>query len=45
MLEREKQFSSDQSLSHIRLCNPMDCNMPGLPVHHQLQELTQADVH
>ena len=27
------------------LCDPMDCSTPGLPVHHQLQEVTQADVH
>ena len=27
------------------LCNPMDCSTPGLPVHHQLPELTQAHVH
>ena len=27
------------------LCNPMDCNTPGLPVHHQLPELTQTRVH
>ena len=27
------------------LCNPMDCSMSGLPVHHQLQELTQTHVH
>ena len=27
------------------LCNPMDCSMPGLPVHHQLPELTQTHVH
>ena len=27
------------------LCNPMDCNMPGFPVHHQLPELTQTHVH
>ena len=27
------------------LCNPMDCNMPGLPVHHQLLELAQTHVH
>ena len=27
------------------LCNPMDCNMPGLPVHHQLPELAQTHVH
>ena len=24
---------------------PMDCNMPGLPVHHQLPEPTQTHVH
>ena len=27
------------------LCNPMDCNMPGLPVHRQLLEFTQTHVH
>ena len=27
------------------LCSPMDCNMPGFPVHHQLLELTQTLVH
>ena len=26
------------------LCYPMNCNMPGLPVHHQLLEFTQTDV-
>ena len=26
-------------------CNPMDCSTPGLPVHHQLLELTQTHVH
>ena len=31
-------LSSVQSLSCIRLCDPMDCSMPGLPVHPQLQE-------
>ena len=31
------QFSSVQSLSHVRLCNPMNDSTPGLPVHHQLQ--------
>ena len=34
-----------QSLSHVRLCKPMDYSMPGLPVHHQLLELTQTHVH
>ena len=27
------------------LCNPMDCSTPGIPVHHQLLELTQTHVH
>ena len=27
------------------LCNPMDCSKPGLPVHQQLPEFTQIDVH
>ena len=26
------------------LCNPMDCSMLGLPVHHQLPEFTQTHV-
>ena len=38
------QFSSvAQSCSTI--CNPMDCSMPGLPVHHQLLDSTQTHVH
>ena len=39
------QFSSVQSLSRVQLCDPMDCSTPGLPVHHQLPEFTQAHVH
>ena len=27
------------------LCNPMNRSTPGLPVHHQLLEFTQTDVH
>ena len=38
------QFSSVQSLSHVRLCDPMNRSMPGLPVHHQLPEFTQTHV-
>ena len=38
-------FSSVQLLSHVRLCDPMDCSTPGFPVHHQIQELTQTHVH
>ena len=39
------QFSSVQSLSRVRLCNPTDCSTPGFPVHQQLLELTQTHVH
>ena len=35
----EGKFSSVQLC--LTLCNPIDCNMPGLPVHHQLPESTQ----
>ena len=27
------------------LCDPMNCSTPGLPVHHQLPEFTQTEVH
>ena len=27
------------------LCDPMNCSMPGLPVHHQLPEFIQTHVH
>ena len=37
------QFSSVAQLC-LTLCNPMDCNTPGFPVHHQLPELTQTHV-
>ena len=36
---------SVQPLSHVRLCDSMDCSTPGLPVHHQLLEFTQTHVH
>ena len=38
------QFSS-VAQSCPTLCNPMDCSMPGLPVHHQLLEFTQIHLH
>ena len=34
------QFSSVAQLCPT-LCNPMNCSIPGLPVHHQLLEFTQ----
>ena len=38
------QFSSVSQLC-LTFCNPMDYSTPGLPVHHQLPELTQTHVH
>ena len=38
------QFSS-VTQSYPTLCDPMDYSMPGLPVHHQLPQLTQTYVH
>ena len=29
----------------LTLCDPMNCNTPGLPVHHQLPEFTQTHIH
>ena len=43
-LHQSVQFSS-VTQSCLTLCDPMDCSMPGLPVHHQLPELTQTHVH
>ena len=42
--------SPDDSVSSVSqscpgLCDPMDCSMPGFPVHHQLSETTQTHVH
>ena len=39
------QFSSVQSLGRVRLLRPMNHSTPGLPVHHQLLEFTQTQVH
>ena len=36
---------SVQSLSCVRLCDPTDCSMPDLSVHHQLPEFTQTHDH
>ena len=34
-----------QSLSHVQLCNPMDCSTPGFPVLHYLLEFAQIHIH
>ena len=38
------QFSS-VAQSCPTFCNPMNCSTPGLPVHHQLLEITLTHVH
>ena len=38
------QFSS-VTQSCATLCDPMNCSMPGLLVHHQLPEFTQTHIH
>ena len=37
--------SSSVAQSRPTLCKPLDCSTPGLPVPHQLPELTQTHVH
>ena len=34
-----------QLLSHVLLCDPVDCSTPGFPVHHHLLEFAQNHVH
>ena len=36
---------SSVTQSCLTLCDPVDCSMPGFPVHHQLPEFTQTHVH
>ena len=43
-LPRSSEISSVSQLCPT-LCNPKDCSMPGLPVHHQFPELAQTHVH
>ena len=40
-----KPHFSSVTQSCLTLCDPMDCSMPGLPVHHQLPEFTRTHVH
>ena len=44
LLLTSPQFSSVAQLC-LTLYDPVDCSTPGLPVHHQLSELTQTHVH
>ena len=34
-----------QLLSFVRLCNTMNCSMPGFPVLHHLLEFTRIHIH
>ena len=43
-LPRSVQLSS-VAQSCPTLCDPMNCSMPGLPVHHQLPEFTETHVY
>ena len=44
IISHSVQFSSIAQLCLI-LCDPMNCSMPGLPVHHQLPGFTQTHIH
>ena len=46
----DRVYFKNESVSSVAqscrtLCDPMNCSMPGLPVHHQLLEFTQTHVH
>ena len=41
----ERKMPSVQSITCVRLCDPMDYNTPGFPVHYQLPELAQIYIH
>ena len=43
--ERHSVQFSLVAQSCLTLCDPMNRSMPGLPVHHQLPEFTQTQVH
>ena len=43
-LHSSVQFRSVTQLC-LTLCDPVDCRTPGLPVHHELPEFTQTEVH
>ena len=44
LLQPLSPFSS-VAQSCRNLCDPMDCNTPGFPVHHQLRERAQTPIH
>ena len=44
-LEKHGDWIESVAQSCLTLCDPIDCSMPGLPVHHQLTDFTQTHVH
>ena len=44
---KDFSFSQVSSVTQLcpTLCDPMDCSIPGFPVHHQHPELAQILVH
>ena len=40
-----KFHNSKYQSVQLLICDPMDCSTSGLPVHHQLPEITQTHVH
>ena len=41
----QSNLFSSVAQSGLTLCKPMDCSMPGFPVHPQIPEFTQTHVH
>ena len=49
LLLKSHQIRPDQirsvAQSCLTLCDPMNCSMPGLPIHHHLPEFTHTHIH
>ena len=45
VLDRHNNTFSSVAQSCPTLCDPINCSIPGLPVHHQLPEFTHTHVH
>ena len=54
IIKKAKEFQKNiyfSFISHLvtqlclTLCDPVNCSVPGLPVHHQLPEFTQTHAH
>ena len=45
LMTRGDYWFSSVTQSHLTLYDSMDCDIPGFPIHHQLQKLAQTHVH